>query len=83
VAIIDSPTLTARGLVPCHWRTGGPIKLAGDTRYLNLPNRSIRRRVEKGDFEAVGSPARVRRQDLDDFIERSRIKPGALVHGPA
>jgi len=30
VAIIGSPTLTARGLVPCHWRTGGPIELAGD-----------------------------------------------------
>ncbi len=48
--------------------------------YLNLPNRTIRRRIAAGEFEAVGSPARIRRQELDDFIERSRIKPGALAH---
>ncbi len=49
-------------------------------RYVNLPNRTIRRRISAGDFEAVGSPARIRRDNLDDFIDRSRIKPGELVH---
>ncbi len=49
-------------------------------RYLDLPNRTIRRRIRDGELEAVGSPARVRRQDLDDFIHRCRIKPGELVH---
>ncbi len=48
--------------------------------YLNMPNRTLRRRIADGEFEAVGSPARVRRQDLDDFIDRCRIQPGALVH---
>jgi len=30
MAIIGSPTLMAPGPVPCHWRKGGPIKLADD-----------------------------------------------------
>jgi len=49
-------------------------------RYLNLPNRTIRRRISAGDFKAVGSPVRIRRQDLDDYIDQCRIKPGELVH---
>ncbi|MDQ6798699.1 MAG: helix-turn-helix domain-containing protein [Actinomycetota bacterium] len=32
------------------------------SRYLNLPNRTIRRRIFAGDFAAVGSPARIRRR---------------------
>jgi len=49
-------------------------------RHLNLPNRTIRRRVTEGLFEAVGSPARVRRRDLDVYVERCRIRPGELAH---
>jgi len=58
----------------------GWLRVDEAARYLNLPNRTIRRRVAEGICEAVGSPARVRRRDLDVYVAQCRIRPGELAH---
>ncbi|MCA1708124.1 MAG: helix-turn-helix domain-containing protein, partial [Actinobacteria bacterium] len=45
-------------------------------RYINLPIGSIYRLVHEGRLEAVCPPVRVRRQDVEDCVERCRIRPG-------
>jgi hypothetical protein len=48
-AIIKTPTLTPQEVVPSHWRTGGPITLAGDSRNSadrDNPARRLQRRLD-------------------------------------
>jgi len=71
----SGPPSTSRSDGDAEW-----LDVEEGARYLNMPNRTIRRGIADSEFEAVGSPARIRRDDLDDFIDRSRIKPGELVH---
>ena len=49
-------------------------------RYLRLPTRLIYGMVRGGQLPALQFPVRIRRQDLDACLERSRIKPGDLAH---
>ncbi len=47
-------------------------------RYLNLPTSTIYRLIQAGQLDARSWPVRIRREALDECLERCRIKPGAL-----
>ena len=49
-------------------------------RCLRLPTRLIYAMVRGGQLASLQFPVRIRRQDLDACLERSRIKPGDLAH---
>jgi hypothetical protein len=48
---------------------------------LGLSRRTIHALAARGDIAAEGWPIQVRRAEVDDFIRRSRLKPGQL--GPS
>lgn len=50
-------------------------------RMLGLSRRTIHALAARGDIAAEGWPIQVRRAEVDDFIRRSRLKPGQL--GPS
>ncbi len=56
------------------------MDLAEAAQYLALPMRTVSRLVTKGEIHATGWPMRIRWSDLEDFLRRSRIKPGQLRH---
>ena len=45
---------------------------------LGLPTKDIYRMIDGGRLKALSFPVRIRRQELDDCLERCRIKPGEL-----
>lgn len=49
---------------------------------LGLTPRTVYGLVNRGELMAhrFGRVIRVRRSDLDDFLERSRVEPGSLDH---
>lgn len=53
---------------------------------LGLHYRTVWRMVREGELSSTredstqGRPYRVRRADVDAFIERSKVKPGELAH---
>ena len=47
-------------------------------RYLNLPASTIYRLITHGQLDARSWPVRIRRQALDECLERCRIRPGDL-----
>jgi len=49
-------------------------------RYLSLREITICRLIKEGELDGVGLPVRVRRQALDAYLERCRIKPGDLPY---
>lgn len=54
----------------------------GAAGYLGVVQRTIYKLVDQGDIPAfkIGRVIRIRRSDLDDFLERSRVQPGDLAH---
>lgn len=56
------------------------IDPAEAARLLNLPERIVYTLIEEGKVPAVRWPVRIRRSDLDQCLEASRIKPGDLAH---
>ncbi len=50
--------------------------------FLGVTLRTLYRFIDDGDIPAYkfGRVIRVRRRDVEDFIERSRIEPGELRH---
>ena len=51
-------------------------------RRLGITTRTLYRFVDEGQIAAykMGRVFRLKRSDVDDFIERSRIQPGTLEH---
>jgi len=51
-------------------------------RHLGITTRTLYRFVDEGDLPAyrIGRVFRLKRSDVDAFIERSRIEPGTLEH---
>lgn len=45
-------------------------------RYLDLPTDSIYRMIHEGKLPALRFPVRISRSDLDNVLERCRVKPG-------
>lgn len=51
-------------------------------RRLGITTRTLYRFVDEGELPAykMGRVFRLKRSDVDEFIERSRIQPGTLEH---
>ena len=60
-----------------HW-----LGTTASAKYLGLTPRTLYRLVNEGRIPAfrLGRVIRLRQDDLDKFIERSRIAPGTLDH---
>ena len=56
------------------------MSTAAAARYLGLTQRTLYRFIDDGDLPAFrfGRVIRLKRSDVDDFIERCRIVPGTL-----
>jgi hypothetical protein len=54
------------------------LSIGGVARMLGLSRRAIHALAARGDLVVEGWPIRVRRAEVDDFIRRSRLKPGEL-----
>lgn len=65
----------ATPLVDLLWLT-----LQGAAHYLGLSHGKVRRLVAEGDLSGEGWPLRIRKSELDRYINRSRIRPGQLGH---
>ncbi len=54
----------------------------GAAEYLGVTLRTVYKFVDQGDIPAykLGRVFRIRRSDLDDFLERCRVQPGELGH---
>ncbi len=54
----------------------------GAAEYLGVTLRTVYKFVDQGDIPAykLGRVFRIRRSDLDDFLERCRVQPGELAH---
>ncbi len=54
----------------------------GAARYLGVTLRMVYKLIDQGSIPAykIGRVFRVRRCDLDDFLERCRVQPGDLAH---
>ncbi len=54
----------------------------GAAEYLGVTLRMVYKLIDQGQVPAykIGRVLRIRRADLDAFLERSRVKPGDLVH---
>lgn len=50
--------------------------------YLGIKLRTLYRRIDLGEIPAykMGRVLRVRAADLDEFLERARVRPGDLTH---
>ncbi len=50
--------------------------------YLGVGQRTLYRLIDQGHIPAyqMGRVIRVRKEDLDAYLERARIEPGALRH---
>jgi excisionase family DNA binding protein len=50
--------------------------------YLGVSQRTLYRLIDQGDVAAyqMGRVIRVRKEDLDAYLEQARIEPGALRH---
>ncbi len=50
--------------------------------YLGIGQRSLYRLIDQGELPAyqMGRVIRVKQEDLDAYLERARIAPGALRH---
>ena len=48
--------------------------------HLGLPARLVYAMVNAGQVPALRFPLRIRRQDLENCLERCRIRPGELAH---
>lgn len=51
-------------------------------RYLQVAQRTLYRLIDEGQVVAfrLGRVIRLRREDLDAFVESCRIRPGELAH---
>lgn len=58
------------------------LSTAQAARALGITTRTLYRFVDDGSLPAykMGRVIRIKRSDLDTFIERSRIEPGSLEH---
>jgi excisionase family DNA binding protein len=56
------------------------IDVEATARLIDLHPNTIYRLVREGRLTALKFPVRIRRQDLDDLLDRCRIKPGELAH---
>ncbi len=56
----------------------------GAAQYLGVTLRTVYKLIDEGDIPAykIGRVFRIRRSDLDDFLERHGHKPGELAHRP-
>ena len=56
------------------------IGVEAAARLIDLHRNTIYRLVREGRLPALKFPVRIRRQDLDDLLDRFRVKPGELAH---
>jgi len=49
---------------------------------LGVGEQALRAFIASGELATVGSPPRIRRRDLDAYVERCRIQPGELRASP-
>jgi excisionase family DNA binding protein len=58
------------------------LGVPGAARYIGVYQRTIYKLIDRGEIPAfkIGRVFRIRRADLDDFLERSRVRPGDLAH---
>ena len=56
------------------------MTLAAAARLLGVGRQALQGFLARGELMAVGSPPRIRRRDLDAFVERCQIKPVELDH---
>jgi len=54
----------------------------GAAQYLGVGLRMVYKLIDLGEIPAykIGRVFRIRRSDLDDYLERCRVQPGDLVH---
>ncbi|MDQ3576197.1 MAG: helix-turn-helix domain-containing protein [Actinomycetota bacterium] len=54
----------------------------GAAKYLGVYPRTVYKLIDRGALPAyqIGRVIRIKRQDLDAFLEASRIEPGSLAH---
>jgi excisionase family DNA binding protein len=52
------------------------------SKYLGINLRTLYRLIDQGEFNAykIGRVIRLKIEDLDGFLEKSRIQPGTLEH---
>ncbi len=52
------------------------------SKYLGINLRTLYRLIDQGEFSAykIGRVIRLKTEDLDSFLERSKIQPGTLEH---
>lgn len=63
-------------------KTGDWLSTADAADALGITPRTLYRMIDNGDVAAFrfGRVIRLRRVDVDAFIERSRVEPGSLRH---
>ncbi len=54
----------------------------GAAKYLGVYLRTMYKLIDQGEVPAykIGRVFRIRRTDLDAFLERARVQPGELAH---
>lgn len=75
VATESPPTVPSAAVAEEDW-----LDAEAAAAYLGLPARLVYAMVNAGQVPAVRFPLRIRRQDLENCLERCRIKPGELAH---
>lgn len=70
-----APTVPSPAVAEEEW-----LDPEGAAAYLGLPTRLVYAMVNAGQIPAWRFPLRIRRQDLENCLERCRIKPGDLAH---
>ena len=56
------------------------LEVDAAARYLSVPRAVIYRLIDDGMLPARRSPTLIRPRDLDDCVERCRIRPSQLAH---
>ena len=56
------------------------LSVAAVAKRLGMTPESARRLVARGELAGAGRPLRVRRADLETYIEASQVQPGTLAH---
>ena len=70
-----------RTLAPVPSDDDGLLDRSAASRHLGLSERAVSRRAARGEIGVASRrPLLFRRADLDDYLERCRVKAGALSH---
>ena len=75
VATQSPPTVPSLAVAEEEW-----LDAEAAAAYLGLPTRLVYAMVNAGQVPALRFPLRIRRRDLENCLERCRIRPGELAH---